>query len=69
MNLEKKLSNIDSKIDADSERLNLLEVKLENRSKEVETILDTKAAIDLIKQLNQKLYRLKNSSQIMKRHF
>ena len=53
--IEEKISNIDSKIDAVSERLNLLEVKFENRSKEVDTILDTKADIDLIKQLNQKI--------------
>ena len=51
----KKNFNIDSKIDTVSERLNLLEVKFENRSKEVDTILDTKADIDLIKQLNQKI--------------
>ena len=53
--IEEKILNIDSKIDAVSERLNLLEVKFENRSKEVDTILDTKADIDLIKQLNRKL--------------
>ena len=62
--VEEKISNIDSKIDAVSERLNLLEVKFENGSKEVDTILDTKADIDLIKQLGKpkKLYRLKNFS-------
>ena len=53
--IEEKISNIDSKIGAVSERLNLLKVKFENRSKEVDTILDTKADIDLIKQLNQKI--------------
>ena len=53
--IEEKISNINSKIDAVSERLNLLEVKFENRSKEVDTILDSKADIDLIKQLNQKI--------------
>ena len=53
--IEEKISNIDSKIDAVSERLNLLEVKFENRSIEDDTILDTKADIDLIKQLNQKI--------------
>ena len=53
--IEEKISNIDSKIDAVSERINLLEVKFENRSKEVDTILDTKADINLIKQLNRKI--------------
>ena len=54
--MKKKFQTLtDSKIDAVSERLNLLEVKFENRSKEVDTILDTKADIDLIKQLNQKI--------------
>ena len=53
-NVEEKISNIISKMDAVSEKLNLLEVKSENRSKEVDTILDTKADIDLIKQLKQK---------------
>ena len=60
--IEEKISNIDSKIDVVSERLNLLEIKFKNRSKEVDTILDTKADIDLIKQLNQKIIRLKNFS-------
>ena len=46
--IEEKISNIDSKIDVVSE------VKFENRSK-VDTMLDTKADIDLIKQLNQKI--------------
>ena len=55
LNKIEKISNIDSKIDAVSERLNLLKVKFENRSKEVDTILDTKADIDLIKHLNQKI--------------
>ena len=53
--IKEKFLNIDSIIDVVSERLNLLEVKFENRSKEVDTILDTKADIDLIKQLNQKI--------------
>ena len=55
--IEEKISRIDSKIDVVSERLNLLEVKFENRSKEVDTtsILDTKADVDLIKQLNKKI--------------
>ena len=53
--IEEKISNIDSKIDVISERLNLLEVKFENKSKEVDTILDIKADIELIKQLNQKI--------------
>ena len=53
--IEEKISNIGSKIDVVNERLNLLEVKFENRSKEVDNILDTKADIDLIKQLNQKI--------------
>ena len=53
--IEEKISNIESIIDVVSERLNLLGVKFENRSKEDDTILDTKADIDLIKQLNQKI--------------
>ena len=53
--IEEKISNIDSKIDAVTERLNLLKIKFENRSKEVDIILYTKADIDLIKQLNQKI--------------
>ena len=53
--IEEKISNIDSEINAVSERLNLLEVKFENKSKEVDTILDTKADIDLVKQLSQKI--------------
>ena len=42
-------------IDVVNKRLNLLEVKFENRSKEVDTILDKKADVDLIKQSNQKM--------------
>ena len=53
--IEEKISSIDSKIDVVSERLNLLEVKFENRSKEVDIILDNKADVDLIKQLNKKI--------------
>ena len=53
--MKKKFQTLTPKSDAVSEKLNLLEVKFENRSKEVDTILDTKADIDLIKQLNQKI--------------
>ena len=46
--IEEKVSKIESKIDVVSERLNLLEVKFEYRSKEIDTILNAKANIDLL---------------------
>ena len=52
LKIEDKISNIDSKIDVVSERLNLLEVNFENKNKEVDTVLNTTANIELIKQLN-----------------
>ena len=55
LKIEDNISNIDSKIDVVSERLNLLEVNFENKNKEVDTILNTTANIELIKQLNQKI--------------
>ena len=53
--VEQKVLKIDFKIDVVNEKLNLLEIKFENRSKEIYTILNTKADIDLIKQLNEKI--------------
>ena len=53
--VEQKVLKIDFKIDVVNEKLNLLEIKFENRSKEIYAILNTKADIDLIKQLNEKI--------------